>query len=189
MESLWSVVQQCNFAEFEKKCKLMFLKYGTTLHTNRFTVGVCIERFLGDVLREKNLVVDNTSNARRTDLAIKNFGKFSVKYSSGRDIKLYNCLGRNQDKTMCSTILVRPKYIMLLTPKLIGEYDLDYKDYIKDVNDGTMLRDRLITLLLKRGYKYKKDINISVDKDKCKNEDVSDLLYERINKLRLEQMS
>lgn len=143
-------------------------EFGTKNSCNRFDVGNCIEFFLADLIKSAKIKVKNEPNALRTDLNIKNYGKVSVKYSSTGDIKIHNSLGENKDMIIHTTLVLKPKRMYLISYDLMEEVGIKLNNYLKNVKDGLSLKNALFTKLDKIGYFYKKDINIFVDKTKCK---------------------
>lgn len=179
-DKFWSLFNKASMNIFEKRCKYMFIEFGTTNRCNRFDVGNCIEFFLSDVIESIGLSVKTEPNASRIDLVIKEYCSISVKYSSTGNIKLHNSLGQNKDMKVCKTLVIKPNMIYLISSELLKKYNIDIKNYLINTGDGLSLKNSLITYLNKIGYKYCKKINIGVDKNLCKHRMCSQVIAQHV---------
>ena len=166
---------------FEDLCKYLRNEFGTGLHCNRFDIGNCFEYILTDNIRECGFNVNDYPNAKRIDIKINDKIPISIKYSSSGDIKLHNsnnCI--NTDMKMNDTILIIPNKIYLLTQENIENISLTLSDYLKNTGDGLCLKRSILTKLNQVNFKYVINIDIEVDKSKCKNRQCSKLFYKSI---------
>lgn len=155
-KQLWNNLNKTNMSLFQSRCKYLLKEFGTINRCNRFDVGICIEFFVSDWIRLSNLQVENEPNALRTDLNILGYGKISIKYSSSGDIKIHNSLGKNKDMSMCTTLILKPKKMYLISYNLLKEVGIDLNSYLKNVGDGLLLKNTLFTKLNKIKYFIRK---------------------------------
>jgi hypothetical protein len=177
---LWNILLKQDVSLFEKRCKYLLMEFGTTNRCNRFDIGNCIEFFISDWIKSSDIKTENTPNALRTDICIKNYGNISIKYSSSGDIKLHNSLGKNKDMNMVKTLIVTPNKMYFISSELLNQIDIDIKKYLKDVKDGLCLKRSLLTLLNNKSYFYRKDIDISIEKNKCKHRICAQIIYKYV---------
>lgn len=172
-----------NKDEFQTLMKQILEEQGTALHCNRFAVGNCHEYAISELIQSMGLETEVESNAKRIDISVKNFRKFSIKYSSGGNIKLHNSNNTsNTDYSMVDTLLVTPTEWWFLVPNEIAKQDIDLKEFLKSTGDGLQLMSRILTVLHTKKYPYHFACDIRVDKKKCKNLEINRIVYESIKK-------
>ena len=170
-----------NKGEFKRVYQNLMLEFGTSLHCNRFPIGNCIEYAIVDLTKEIGFPVIGHQNAKRIDIEIEGFGQFSIKYSSGGNIKLHNSNNQsNKDISMCDTLLVTPTTWWFLRPQEIENIGISLNDYLKNTGDGLELKSSILTALKKKKYPFMFEFDISVDKSECKNREISRLIYDAI---------
>ena len=84
---VWQKIQDQNKEEYDKLMKYLLAEYGTSLHCNRFAIGNCHEYAICDLVKGTGLEVCLYQDAKRIDIEILKFGRISIKYSSGGNIK------------------------------------------------------------------------------------------------------
>lgn len=181
-ESLFNILATSDKSKFVECCETAFKEFGTSLRSNRFAMGNCVEMFIADLLRNSGLNVEHSPNANRYDLEI-NGKRISVKYSSSGNIKLHNsnnCI--NKDYRVMETLLVTSNEICLISPTLLRREGIKIEPYLKNSGDGLVLLRKLLRVLKQRSYSYRIPIEINTFKGKgsCENRNVSDLVYEHI---------
>lgn len=167
---------------FKRVYQNLMLEYGTRLHCNRFPIGNCIGYAIVDLTKEIGFQVVEHQSATRIDMKIEGFGKFSIKYSSGgNNIKLHNSNNQsNTDISMRNTLLVTPTTWWFLQPLEIENMGISLNDYLKNTGDGLELKSSILTALKKTHYPFMFDFDIRIDKSKCKNKEISRIIYDSI---------
>ena len=162
-EQLWQTITSQDFSPYKRHINYLLNKYGTSNRCNRFDVGNVIEFIIRDwMISGNNLNVDSLPNEKRIDLCINNTYKLSVKYSSGGNIKLHNSNNTiNSDMSMSNTLLITPERLYLLTKENIKDCGLNVEDYLKNTGDGLQLKGKIRTILDKKKFKYRLDVEIS----------------------------
>jgi hypothetical protein len=159
----------------------LMLEYGTGLYCNRFAIGNCNEYAIGDLVRTTGLKVTEMQNAARVDQSVEGLGKYSIKYSSGGDIKLHNSNNSsNRDMGIHDVLLVTPKEWWFLRESEMAAHGVDIKAYLKNTGDGLSLKESVLTALKRAKYPHHFLYDISVDKTKCKHQETSRVFYEAI---------
>ena len=172
-------LEYANKGEFKGIYQHMMLEYGTGLHCNRFPIGNCIEYAIIDLTKEIGFPVIGLQDAKRIDMEIEGFGKFSIKYSSGGNIKLHNSNNQqNKDVSMCDTLLVTPTTWWFLRPLEIETIGISLNEYLKNTGDGLELKSSILTVLKKKNYPFVFDFDMRVDKAACKNKEISRIIYD-----------
>jgi len=170
-----------NLKNFEDRCKYVLRNYGTSLPSNRFTVGNLLEFIFSDYfIKKMGIKVEKLPNAKRIDLRLNNKFGLSIKYSKSGPIKLHNsnnCV--NKDMHMTNLILLTPKNLWLITNENLPTFGIDVKQYLKNNGDSLVLKRSLLTELGKINFKYKMDINLECT---CKNISISETFYRQVMK-------
>jgi hypothetical protein len=162
-------------------------EFGTSLHCNRFGVGNCNEYAIADLIEGLGYPLKRHQNAKRIDIEVNNFRKFSIKYSGGGNIKLHNSNNQtNTDMKMCDTLLVNPKGWWFLSPSDIEELGIPLKDYLNNTGDGLELKASIFPRLKEKKYPHFFDFDISVDKSQCKNKEINRIIYDALKSKRAE---
>jgi hypothetical protein len=170
-------------SKYSTLMKHLMTEYGTALHCNRFAIGNSNEYAIAEVVRGTGLEVIELQDASRIDQEVKGLGKYSIKYSSGGDIKLHNSNNTaNTDMSMHNTLLVTPHEWWYLTPDDMSAVGVNYKDYLKNTGDGLALKSTILTALKAHAYPHFFKFDISVDKKQCKNKETSKVFYDAIKK-------
>ena len=168
-----------NLKNFEDRCKYVLRNYGTSLPSNRFTVGNLLEFIFSDYyIKKSGINVEKLPNAKRIDLRLNNKFDLSIKYSKSGPIKLHNsnnCV--NKDMHMTNLILLTPKNLWLITNENLPSFGIDVKQYLKNNGDSLVLKRSLLTELGKINFKYKMDINLECT---CKNISISETFYRQV---------
>ena len=182
-------LESADKSDYMRLMKYIMTKYGTSLHCNRFAVGNCNEYAIADLIEDLGYSVVRHQNAKRIDIEIPEFCKFSIKYSGGQNIKLHNSNNQaNKDMSMCDTLLVTPKSWWFLRPSEIEALMIPLKEYLKNTVDGLELKSSILTQLKAKKYPYMFDFDISVDKAKCENMEINRIIYD-VLKLKLAETS
>ena len=181
LDTFWDILKTQDKTEFKKLMKFLLEEYGTALHCNRFAIGNCHEYAISDLIRETSLETEVLQNAKRIDINIKGFRKFSIKYSSGGNVKLHNSNNSiNTDVSMVDTLLVTPTRWWFLTQPEIEKLDIILKDYLKNTGDGLELTSGIFTILKTKGYPYMFDFDIGADKTCCKHAEINRIIYDAV---------
>ncbi len=154
-------------------------EFGTKMPCNRFDVGNCIEFFIVDYLKKCKLKVEHTPNATRNDIIIENQLYISIKYSSTGNITIHNSNSQINTDIKCSIILLlTPAKLYLLIPNLITKkYKINFNEYLINAGDSLKLKRTILTKLDQNNYEYIINVNIQINKEKCKNRLCSELFY------------
>ena len=96
------------------------------------------------------------------------------------NIKLHNSLGANKDMKFHNTMLLTPKELFLITNESLKEYNINIKDYLKNMGDGLALKRKLLTHLRKINYKYIRHVNIAKNKNLCKHIQCSKIIWDYV---------
>lgn len=179
LSSFFQLFGSLDFKEFEDTCKFVLEEYGTTKACNRFDVGNCIEFAFADLLEINNtFIVTRLPNAKRWDLGIEGYGKYSIKYTSTGDIKLHNSLGENKDMVMKDTFVITPSSIILLSTDALEQLNITLEHYLVNKGDGLTLKRKLLKDLKNLNYPYMHNIDIFYDKNKCKHKQCAEVVYQ-----------
>lgn len=166
-----------------KPIEYLLKEFGTKEPCNRFDVGNTIEFIIGDYIKSCGFEVSELPNAKRFDIDIQNYKRFSIKYSSIGDITLHNsnsCI--NKDVEMKDTILLTPDKLYLISITELHKYNINVMDYIKNAGDSLKLKRKFLTELKNKNYSYIYDINIKHNKKECKNRLCSKIFYKEFTK-------
>jgi len=167
--------------DYRNMMQYLMSEYGSSLHCNRFAIGNCNEYAIADLVTATGLQVKVLQNAKRVDIEISGFGKFSIKYSSGGNIKLHNSNNQsNSDVSMCDTLLVTPSTWWFLRPSEIEALGISLKDYLHNTGDGLELKSSILTVLKSKKYPYVFAFDISVNKSECKNQEINRIIYDTV---------
>ena len=82
---------------------------------------------------------------------------------------------------MHNTLLITPMEWWILIPSEIKNYNIEINDYLKNTGDGLALKRTILNTLKNNNYPYHFNVDISFDKEKCKNRETSKILYDYIN--------
>ena len=179
IDVFWKKITTTNITSLENKIKYLLSEYGTSLRCNRFCIGYAIENILSEHIKSSGLKIAQFQNAQRVDICIENTLPLSIKYSSTGDITLHNSNGCiNSDVSFTDLILLTPSALYLITQESLLEEQIDIHPYLKNTGDSLKLRRKFLSLVNKS--KYKLDIDIKVDKKKCKNRSASDVFYKKV---------
>jgi hypothetical protein len=166
---------------YKQMMQHLMSEYGSSLHCNRFAIGNCNEYAIGDLIVATGLGANVLQNAKRVDIDIDRFGKFSIKYSSGGNVKLHNSNNQsNTDVSMCDTLLVTPTTWWFLRPTEIEALGITLKDYLHNTGDGLELKSSILTALKAKNYPHVFAFDISVKKTECKNKEINRIIYDHI---------
>lgn len=177
------LVSQTNLLKrLKDKIEYLLEQFGTKEPCNRFDVGNTIEFIICDHIRSCGFDVKELPNAKRFDIDINNYKKLSIKYSSVGDITLHNSNGSvNKDMEMKDTILLTPDNMYFISIEELSKIDIDISDHIKNCGDSLKLKRKLLKILREKNYSFVYSINISHDKEKCKNRLCSKVFYDKFN--------
>ena len=175
------LLKEADKSEYIRVMRYMMLEFGTSLYCNRFAIGNSHEYAIGDLVRITGLNVTETQNAARVDQSVEGLGKYSIKYSSGGDIKLHNSNNSsNRDMAIHDTLLVTPKEWWFLRESEMAAHGVHVKSYLKNTGDGLSLKASVLTALKGAKYPHHFLYDISVDKTKCKHKETSRVFYDTI---------
>ena len=178
-DSLWNSINAHDFIYFENFIKYILLEYGTSQPCNRFDIGNSLEFAICDELKSMGYEIDELPNAKRIDLCINNTYQLSIKYSSGGDITLHNSNSSiNKDCTFTDLLLLTPKSLYLLTKDNIGSINIDINEYLVNTGDSLKLKRSLLTELDKLGFRFRKLIDLNIDKKNCRHQLCAKKFYE-----------
>lgn len=180
---LWDKITISNIKHLLDKVSFLLNEFGTKEPCNRFDVGNSIEFMIRDLLINTGLDVQALPNAKRVDLYISGYGELSVKYSSIGDITLHNsnsCV--NSDENISDLILLTNTKLYLITKAQLQYNGINIQSYTKNTGDSLKLKRTFLSFLDKTQYPYSVNINLNIDKSKCKNRLCSELFYEMLNK-------
>lgn len=180
LEHFWTRIRAAPKTTYKRIIQTLMSEYGTALPCNRFGIGNCNEYAIADVIRETGLVVEELQNAKRVDIRVRDFGDFSLKFTTVNSVKLHNSLGSNTDMTLTPTLLVTPTEWWYLTQAEIAHHDILIEDYLKNNGDGLTLNLKLLKELKKKSYPWVFDCDLELDKSKCKNQEIARLIYDAI---------
>jgi hypothetical protein len=173
------LLKEADKSDYIMYMQYLMLTYGTSLHCNRFAIGNSHEYAIARLIRRTGLNVTETQNAARVDQSVEGLGKYSIKYSSGGDIKLHNSNNSsNHDMAIHDTLLVTPKEWWFLRESEMTAHGVDVKSYLKNTGDGLSLKVSVLTALKGAKYPHHFLYDISVDKTKCKHQETSRVFYE-----------
>ena len=178
--SFWQLIKNNDdvFKNLEDEIRDLLLEFGTSVPCNRFDIGNVIELIIYTFLTKIGLVVIKLPNAKRVDLDIKDYKKISIKYSSTGDITLHNSNSSiNKDEKMTDLILLTPIKMYLITNTSLNKYNIDLTKYLVNKGDSLKLKRSILTEMDKQEYPHNININIVVDKKKCKNRLCYELFY------------
>jgi hypothetical protein len=179
IKEFWSILEHQNKDEFKKIMKFLLEEYGTALHCNRFAIGNCHEYAISDLIRATHLETEVLQNAKRIDIHIKSFRKFSIKYSSGGNIKLHNSNNIvNVDISMADTLLVTPTRWWFLEKGEIEKTGIILSNYLKNTGDGLELMSSIFKELKAKEYPFTFEFDIGADKKACKNKEINQIIYD-----------
>ena len=178
-QKFWDIFCSLDLEDLKKKVEYTLKEFGTSEPCNRFDVGNAFEFMLADLIKESGLKISELPNARRYDLSIENYKKFSIKYSSSGDITLHNSNSSiNKDLEMKDTILLTPEKIYLITKEQLLLNEISISDYVENAGDSLKLKRKILTQLNKNNYPFIIVININHNKKECKNRLCSKVFYE-----------
>lgn len=167
---------------YKRHMQFFMNEFGTSLPCNRFAQGNLNEDLIAkDVISQCGLEYEVLTNEKRVDLSVKDFGKFSVKYSSSGAIKLHNSNGvTNKDMAMANTLLVTPTEWWYLDTEEIEKNGTDLKVYLKNSGDGLTLQRSILGELKKKEYPHWFLYDLEIKRTECKNRKIGDIVYEYI---------
>lgn len=167
---------------YKRHMQFFMNEFGTSLPCNRFAQGNLNEDLIAkDVISRCDLEYEVLTNEKRVDLSVKDFGKFSIKYSSKGAIKLHNSNGStNKDMGMTSTLLVTPTEWWYLDTDEIQKVGTDLKLYLKNSGDGLTLQRSILGDLKKKEYPHWFLFDLEIKKSECKNRKIGDIVYDYI---------
>jgi len=180
LEHFWQKIRTADKTMYKRIIQTLMFEYGTALPCNRFGIGNCNEYAIADVIRSTSLIVEELQNAKRVDIRVRDFGDFSLKFTTVNSVKLHNSLGSNTDMSLTPTLLVTPTEWWYLTQSEIAEAGLEISQYLKNNGDGLTLNLKLLKDLKKRSYRWVFDCDLELDKSKCKNQEIARLIYDAI---------
>jgi hypothetical protein len=180
LETFWTKMRDVDKTAYKRIIQTLMMEYGTALPCNRFGIGNCNEYAIADVIRSTGLIVEELQNAKRVDIRVRDFGDFSLKFTTVASVKLHNSLGANTDMTLTDTLLVTPTEWWYLTQTEIAKHGLTISDYLKNNGDGLTLNLKLLKELKKRSYPWVFACDLELDKSKCKNQEIARLIYDAI---------
>lgn len=181
IDEFWNKMKDINKDEYKKIMEYLFEEYGTKLYCNRFGIGNCHEYAICDLISKLGLKSTVHQNATRIDICVEDIDKFSIKYSSGGNIKLHNSNNcSNTDLSMVNTLLVTPTMWWFLIPTEIEKLGIVLNAYIKNTGDGLELMKSLLTILKDKEYKYMFEYSININKKNCKNKEINRIIYDSI---------
>jgi hypothetical protein len=159
----------------------MLKKFGNALPCNRFATGTVNELLVRDFISKTGWRVESNMQAKRIDMTVEGLAPFSIKYSSGGNIKLHNSLGVNRDTTMVNTLLITPEHWWFLDIDEMAAVGVDYKEYVKEVTDGLELKRAILTKLASKGYVHWMEVDLGLnDGEACENQSAADVFYAHI---------
>lgn len=176
----WDELGIINFTDYINRIRYILIEYGTKLPCNRFDVGNSIEFLIADQIRKCDFTVESLPNNKRIDLLICEIKlTLSIKYSSSGNIKLHNsnnCI--NNDTQFTDMLLQTPTHLYFITINTLRKYAIDINDFLQNVGDGLILKRSLLTILHKKEYEYKLNINITISE--CKNQSCAKVFYNKV---------
>ena len=181
-EEFWNIIIKTNPNKIKNKIEYLLEQFGTKEPCNRFDVGNSIEFIICDYIKTGGLTVLELPNAKRydIDIDIDNYKKLSIKYSSVGDITLHNSNSSiNKDINMRDTFLITPHKLYLITNTELYKNNIVINDYIDNAGDSLKLKRKILKELEKKKYPYIYEINIKVNKEKCKHRLCSKIFYEK----------
>ena len=170
IKNLWNKINTSDFSKYQGYIKYLLKNYGTKEPCNRFDIGNCIEFSICDFLKDLGFSVKEMPNSKKVDLCLNNIFELSIKYSSGGDIKIHNSNGSiNKDYTFSNLLLLTPKKLYLLTNENINEKKIDLQIFLKNTGDGLQLKRSILKHLEEKKFEYVKNIDLTINKQECKN--------------------
>lgn len=167
---------------YKRHMQFFMKEFGTSLPCNRFAQGNLNEDLIAkDVISGCGLEYEILTNEKRVDLSLKDFGKFSIKYSSSGSVKLHNSNGMaNKDMRMTNTLLVTPTEWWYLDTEEIQKVGVDLQLFLKNSGDGLTLQRSILNGLKKKEYPHWFPFDLEIKKSECKNRKIGDIVYDYI---------
>ena len=148
----WEKIINSNLlTDVKPKIEHLLNEFGTLQRCNRFDVGNTIEFILNDHIVDSGFKVNELSNAKRYDVAVENYKKLSIKYSSVGPITLHNsnsCV--NTDLEMKDTILLTPEKLYLIIHEELVKHKINVKEYLKNAGDSLKLKRSILNMMEKK---------------------------------------
>jgi hypothetical protein len=180
-EDFMTVLRAADKRTFIARTHYMLKKFGNGLPCNRFATGTVNELLVRDFICKTGLRAVSNMQAKRIDMTVEGLVPFSIKYSSGGNIKLHNSLGANRDTTMVNTLLITPEHWWFLDIAEMAAVGVDYKEYLKEVADGLELKRTILTKLASKGYAHCMEVDLGLDDgEACENQSTADVFYAHI---------
>jgi hypothetical protein len=176
----WDRIKNTDKTNYKRIIQHLMSEYGTALHCNRFPVGNCNEYAIADVIRQTHMTVIEMQDAKRDDMEVKEFGRFSIKFTTASSVKLHNSLGENKDVKMHNTLLVTPTEWWFLAPAEIAAVGVTLSDYLKNTTDGLELKMSLLTALKAKQYPYFFKVDLQINKAACKHKELARVAYDAV---------